>query len=167
MLGRKSVFIVGLLALALAACATQGAMTVNSGAITNPVAKYKDAMAVRTVTGGQAMNILTMPGVSNEPLKAALESSLAANGYSARSGPPKFQIDAEIQNLDQPLIGLDMDVTAAVTYKVSSATTSVVYPISAKATATFSDSPIAADRLRVANERAMQENIKQFLLALR
>jgi hypothetical protein len=33
--------------------------------------------------------------------------------------------------------------------------------------ATFSDSPIAADRLRIANERAMQENIKQFLQALK
>lgn len=166
MQGGKSFFVVVGLALALAACASSGGMQV-SGVVVTPVAKYRDAMAVRSVTGGQAMNILTMPGVMNEPLKAALESSLAANLYLAKSGTPKFYVDAEIQNLQQPIIGLDMEVTAIVTYKVSGPGTSAVYPITAKATATFSDSPVAADRLRVANERAMQDSIKQFLVALR
>jgi hypothetical protein len=41
------------------------------------------------------------------------------------------------------------------------------YPIKTTARATFSDSALAADRMRIANERAMQQNIKQFLLALR
>jgi hypothetical protein len=34
-------------------------------------------------------------------------------------------------------------------------------------TATFSDSPIALDRIRIANERATRENLKQFLETLR
>jgi hypothetical protein len=151
----------------LAACATQQAMTVQSGAIVNSSPKYRNAIAVRSVTGGQMMNAMTVMGVSNEPLRAALESSLAANGYLAQSGPPKFYVDAEIINLDEPLIGLDFDVTANVTYKVSGAGTVATYPIKSTARATFSDSPLGADRVRIANERAMQENIKQFLLALR
>ena len=65
------------------------------------------------------MNVLTVPGVANEPFKAALESTLSFNGYLAQSGTPKFYLDAEIQNLDQPLMGLDFDVVADVTYKVS------------------------------------------------
>jgi hypothetical protein len=113
------------------------------------------------------MNVLTVPGVANEPLKAALESTLAANGYLARSGTPKFYLDAEIQNLDQPLIGLDLDVIADVTYKISGAGAAATYPIKTKGTATFSDSPIAADRMRIANERAMHQNIKELLQALR
>lgn len=112
------------------------------------------------------MNVLTVPGVADEPFKAALESSLAANGYLARAGSPKYYIDAEIKNLDQPLIGIDLDVVSTVTYKVSGASTAT-YPITAKGSAAFSDSPIAVDRMRIANERAMQENIKAFLLALR
>jgi hypothetical protein len=67
-------FVKGMLALALAsmlaACATQQAMTVNSGTIASQQPRYKNAVAVRSVTGGAAMNVLTQPGVPNEPLKA-------------------------------------------------------------------------------------------------
>ena len=159
-----------MLALALAsmlsACATQQAMTVNSGTIASQQPKYKNAVAVRSVTGGAAMNVLTQLGVPNEPLKAALEDSLRANGYLS-SGTPKFYVDAEIHNVEQPVIGLDYDVTADVTYKLSGAGPVATYPIKSKGHATLSDSPLGVDRLRIANEREMQENIKQFLTALR
>src|SRR5450755_3223590 len=102
----KMLVVLALFAPGLAACATQQAMTVASGAVANPSPKYRNAIAVRSVSGGQVMNILTVPGVANEPLKAALEGTLAANGYLAQSGTPKFYLDAEIRNLDQPLIGL-------------------------------------------------------------
>jgi hypothetical protein len=162
------IFIVlALIAAGLAACATPQAMTVETGTVANPNPKYRNAIAVRSVTGGQMMNALTIMGVANEPFKAALEGSLAANGYLARAGNPKFQIDAEILNLDQPLIGLDLDVTAYVSYKVSGPGVAATYPIKATARAGFSDSPLAADRMRIANERAMQENIRQFLQSLR
>ena len=164
---QKIFVVLTLLAPGLAACATPQAMTVDSGAIVDSSPKYRNAIAVRSVTGGQVMNALTMMGVANEPFKAALESSLAANGYVARSSSPKFYVDAEIVNLDQPLMGLDLNVTADVTYKVSGAGAAATYPIKTTARATFSDSPIAADRLRIANERAMQQNIKLFLQALR
>ena len=156
-----------LMAAGLAACATQGAMTVIDVSATGAsLPKYRSAVAVRSVSGGQVMSILTVPGVSDEPFKAALESSLEAKGYLAKSGTPKFYVDAEIQNLDQPLMGLTMDVTASVTYKVSGAT-AATYPISATASASVSDSVLGADRMRIANERAMQQNIRMFLLALR
>jgi hypothetical protein len=163
----KILVILCFLAPTLAACATQQAMTVDSGAVVTAIPKYKNAMAVRSVTGGHAMNILGAMGVENEPLKAALESSLAANGYLAQPGAAKFQVDAEILNLDQPLMGLDLDVTASVTYRVSGTGAAATYPIKATGRGTFSDSPLGMDRLRIANERAMQENIKQFLQALR
>ncbi len=151
------------LAASVAACATSQGMSV--GAVGNAPPKYRHAVEVRSVTGGAMMNVLTQPGVSNEPLKEALEASLRANGYLASSGA-KYFIDAEIRNLDQPIIGLDLNVSAVVTYKVSGAA-SASYPIRSEGKATFADSPIAVDRLRIANERAMQDNIRQFLLALR
>jgi len=40
------------------------------------------------------------------------------------------------------------------------------YPVRTTARATFSDSPIAIDRMRAANERAMQANVRQFLQEL-
>jgi hypothetical protein len=163
----KVLVVLAFIAPGLAACATPAAMTVDNVAVINTSPKYRNAIAVRSVTGGQVMNVLTVMGVANEPFQAALESSLAANGLLARSGTPKFYIDAKIVNLDQPLIGLDLDVTANVSYEVSGAGATASYPIKTTARATFSDSPIAADRMRVANERAMQENIRQFLQALR
>ncbi len=164
----KFVRLVALLMLmaGLSACATQQAMTVAAGDLASPVAKYRHAMAVGAVTGGQVMNVLTVPGVSSEAFKAALESSLAATGYLAQ-GTPKYVIDVDIHDLKQPLIGLDMDVTSSVTYKVTGGGTDKPYDIQATATAAFSDSPIGADRVRVANERAMKGNIRKFLQALR
>lgn len=159
--------VLALIAPGLAACATQQAMTVDNGATVTSIPKYRNAMAVRSATGGRVMNAATVMGVQNEPFKAALESSLAANGYLAKSGPPKFYVDAEILNLDQPVIGLDLDVTADVSYKISGAGAAATYPIKTTARATFSDSPIAIDRMRIANERVMQQNIRQFLQALR
>jgi hypothetical protein len=161
------VIVLALIAPGLAACATQQGMTVDNRAVVNVNPKYRNAIAVRSVTGGRMMNAMTVMGVENEPLKAALESSLAASGYLAQPGTPKFYVDAEIMKLDEPLIGFDMDVTADVTYKVSGAAADATYPIESTARATFSDSPLGADRVRIANERAMQENIRQFLLALR
>jgi hypothetical protein len=148
------VIVLALIAPGLAACATQQGMTVDNSAIVNVVPKYRNAVAVRSVTGGRMMNAMTVMGVENEPLKAALESSLAASGYLARSGTPKFYVDAEIMNLDEPLIGLDMDVTADVTYKVTGA--AATYPIKSKARATFSDSPLGADRERARDAREYQ-----------
>ena len=157
------------LLLALGGCATQQAMTVAPSAVGAPIPRLKNTFEVRSVTGGQAMNVLTIPGVPNEPFKAALESSLAANGYLASEGaPPKFYIDAEIQDLDQPLIGIDLEVKSSVLYKVSGGGgPTKSYPIKATGSAGISDSLIAADRMRIANERAMQQNIKLFLQALR
>jgi hypothetical protein len=163
----KLLIVLALIAPTLAACATQQAMTVDNGTVINSNPKYRNAIAVRSVTGGRLMNAATVMGVENDPFKAALESSLAANGYLAKSGTPKFYIDAKIVNLDQPLIGLDLDVTADVTYELSGTGPATSYPIKTTARATFSDSPIAADRMRIANERVMQQNIRQFLLALR
>jgi hypothetical protein len=113
------------------------------------------------------MNAATVMGVENEPFKAALEGSLAANGYLAQTAAPKFYLDVEIANLDQPLIGFNFDVTADVSYKVSGTGAPATYPIKSTAHASFSDSPIGMDRMRIANERVMRENIKQFLTALR
>ncbi len=157
--------ILALVAPGLAACATPQPITVVG--IATPSLKYRNAMAIRSVAGGQHMNILTMVGVANEPFQAALETTLAANGFLAQSGPPKFQVDAEIKHLEQPLIGLDMDVVAEVTYNVAGAGGAATYPVRSKGSATFSDLPAGAERLRIANERAMHENIKQFLQGLR
>lgn len=165
----KRFWCVVLLAIGIAGCAKPQAMFVAQGTIANPVAKYKGAMALRSVTGGAAINILTMPGVMDDAFKSALQSSLANAGYLASDAAAKYTLDATIDNLQQPLIGISMDVTATVTYTVTPAGGGqpVRYPVTTQGSASFSDSPIGADRLAKANEKAMQENIRTFLLQLK
>ena len=95
----RILIVLAFVAPTLAACATPQAMTVETAPAINANPKYRNTMVVRSVTGGQVMNALTVMGVANEPFKAALEGSLAANGYLAQGGNPKFQVDAEILNL--------------------------------------------------------------------
>jgi hypothetical protein len=66
------------------------------------------------------------------------------------------------------LIGLDLHVTADVTYRILGGDGKVAaYPIKTTGSATFSDPPIACERMRIANERTMHQDVAQFLLALR
>ncbi|MFL6817952.1 MAG: hypothetical protein ACJ8EF_08410 [Bradyrhizobium sp.] len=164
---QKIVVILALLAPGLGGCASPQAMTVAAGTAGSSLAKYRNAVAVRSVSGGQVMNMARVPGVPNEPLKAALESTLAGQGYLAKSGTPKFYLDVKILDLDRPMRGMTLHATADVAYEVANRGGVERYHIVTTGSATFSDSPIAIDRIRIANERAMHENIEQFLRALR
>jgi hypothetical protein len=78
--------------------------------------------------------------------------------------------DVVILELDRPMHGLTLHATADVTYALTSGTGGgavAPYHIVTTGRATFSDSAIAIARMRFANERAMRENIEQFLRELR
>jgi hypothetical protein len=158
-----------LLAVFLTGCASPAnyqAMTVAPrGEAPNPA--YKEKLAVRNVYGGQGTNPLWTSQVSNEAFKSALQDSLDAAGYGARKGNPTYYIDANLQKLDQPFIGLSFTVHSTVTYHLTGGDKDREYPISAEGTATASDQFLGVERLRIANERAIQNNIEAFLKDLR
>ena len=155
------------IAATLVGCATPAsfqAMTVNSGdtkSSTNEA--LKSQVKVRNVTGGKETNPLWTSQVDSAGFKAALEQSIANAGYQGPSTGSKYMIDAELQDLTQPAFGLTFDVQSTVSYRVFSDAGSKTIPITAKGTATPSDTFVAAERLRLANERSIKENIKQFL----
>lgn len=129
--------------------------------------KLRGVIAVGNVGGGKETNPLWTSQVDNQGFKKALENSLAAFGYLAVS-PDKAThiVDADMNALSQPFAGLDMNVSSTVTYKVTVSGVTKQYPISASAVATFSDAALGYERLRIANERSINENIKQFLKEL-
>lgn len=157
----------------LAACAegaepagmTVQASTVPAVADASPV---KNAIAVGTVSGGEETNPLWKSEVSNENFKTALEDSLTQSTLKGDGNAP-FVMNAKLVSLRQPLMGFDLKVTSTVEYTVLP--TGKTAPIMQETvvtpyTANFSDAFGAVKRLRLANEGAMRENIKEMITRL-
>lgn len=79
-----------------------------------------------------------------------------------------MSVTASMIDLNQPMMGLDMSVTSRVRYTVKQGERIVFDDtIAATGTATMSEAFMGVERLRLANEKSVQENIKQFLQRFR
>lgn len=165
-----------LAALALSGCAgaARPDNMVISTAVTAPVSQtepgYK-SFRVTHVDGGGKTNPLWMSSVSSEDFQKALENSLRAVGLLADDpSSAKTEITANLQDLQRPLAGIDMTVTSKVHYSAKAVPDhKVVFDdvVAASGTAKFGDSLLAVERLRLANEASIKENIKAFVDRLR
>jgi hypothetical protein len=166
----KSVFIL-LLALSLSACAS-GAnvapMTVGGTPelMASTQTPAKSAIALGKVDGGSDTYALWKSNVSTENFRLALKNSLENNAFLAQD-QGRYKLDATLTNLDQPVLGgFDMTVTAYVQYRIEELSTNKVMfneTIVTPYTANFSDSFLAVERLRLANEGAIRENIRELI----
>jgi hypothetical protein len=165
-----------LAAASLAACA-EGARPNNMALITGQAPQvtaadpgYK-AFRVAHVDGGGKTNPLWESSVSSEDFQTALETSLLAAGLLADDpAAAKNEITANLQDLKRPLAGLDMTVTSKVRYAAKSTNDQKVLfddVVAASGTARFGDALLGVQRLQLANEAAMKENIKAFIERLR
>lgn len=162
-----------ILLLGVTACASRAvpeAMVVESSTTLAASAADQGQYTVGTVTGGEETSPLWTSEVDNQGFRQALSDSLVRTGYSladATNGPRR--IDATLVSVDQPFIGFSFTVTAAVDYTVSGVGlgTPLSFNIVERGTATFGDSPLGVERLRIANERAIQSNIRAFLERLK
>ena len=148
--------------------ATQQSMSVSVQDIPAKLnASLKGQMAVRNVAGGQETNPMWTSKVDAQGFRGALDKSIAVAGYKASdASTAKYSIDANLQDLDQPFGGFTMDVVSTVLYTVTRDERQIQFPVTATGTATTSDAFIGMERLRIANERSIKENIKQFLQKL-
>lgn len=125
------------------------------------------SVTVRTVSGGQDTNPLWISQVGTNEFKGALVDSLRSLGLEAKStSDTKVIVDANLQSLSQPFIGMTFNVTSVVNYVVERGSVRKNFPISAVGTATVSDAFLGTERMRLANERSIKENIKQFVAQL-
>jgi hypothetical protein len=166
----------GLTAVSLAACAEGArpdsmALTMGATPTISPTDPNYKAFRVAHVDGGGKTNPLWMSSVSSEDFQKALENSLRGVGYLADDpAAAKNEITANLQDLQRPLAGLDLTVTSRVHYSAKSTADQMVFfddVVAASGTAKFGESLIAAQRLQLANEAAMRENIKAFIGRLR
>ena len=123
---------------------------------------------VRDVTGGRETNPLWTSQVSTEGFRRAIEDSLRNSGLLG-IGSGKYRLTADLLKLDQPVFGASLTVTSSVRYSlVDVATGKEIYgrEITVPFTAAFGAAVLAAERLRMANEGAIRENIKALLTDL-
>jgi len=160
-----------LASLTLAACATpatrQGMSLGAADIISNRNAALKGAVVVTDVKGGKSTSPLWTSQVDNKGFREALEESLGVMGYLAtKAEDAAYRIEAELQELQQPIIGMTFDVDSRVEYRVDGGSGRRVFPVSARGSATVSDAFFGVERLRIANERSVKENIRLFIQQL-
>lgn len=158
--------------LAVAACASPSrpefmAVPATAGLTAAPGDVGYHSVTTINVAGGHETNPLWTAQVSDADFKAALEASLTAAGYMGSEGAP-LTVTATMVDLKQPLAGFDMSVTSQVQYRVTR-NGQVIFAdtVSATGTATMGQAFAAVERLRLANEKSVQENIKEFLKRFR
>ncbi len=170
MIRRSAIVATVLCLLSLGACASAArpeAMAVLPSSITPALPSDTGYRAIRVtaVSGGGETNALWMSNVSNAEFKTALESSLnSASLFNGEATAP-MSLSASMIDLQRPLAGLDLTVTTRVRYSVTDRSGGIVFDetVAATGTATMGDSLMAVERLRLANEESVRENIKGFI----
>lgn len=163
--------LVAALAALTGACATGAKvenMTVSSTGAREPAdPSLKNAMCVHNVAGGKETSPLWVSQVDDASFKTALENSLRDHGLHAASADDcAYDINVNLLGLNQPSFGFSFTVTAHTNYEVNKDGSGDLYysdSISTPFTATMSDSALGVERLRIANEGAVRENISTFI----
>jgi hypothetical protein len=124
----------------------------------------KQSVGLSDVSGGEKTNPAWTSEISGEAFSGAVRDSLQAQGLLSDAGI--YKLSVKLIEVEQPMFGLDLEVTTHVQYTLTNSTdNSVVFDelIVAPHTATFGDSFAAVKRLRLANEGSGMKNIEQFL----
>jgi len=125
-----------------------------------------DGIAVGSVDGGQATSALGTSEVDNEDFQNVLMDSLRNQGLLAEGNAPRYILYAHLLDVHQPLVGLNMTVTAKVNYELADAVNAQPTEettVETEFTSPFGDAFGADERTRLANEGAIRENIREFL----
>lgn len=154
-----------------AAASNPGAMMVpvSEATLIGESSKLREAVTVAGIGGGKETSPLWKSNISNDDFAEALRQSLAAHAMLAGEAGGAYSLDAELVEVKQPLVGLDMTVTTSVKYTLTEiATGMVVYSdtITTPYTAKMSDAFVGVKRLQLANEGSVRENISAMLGAL-
>ncbi|MDL0433656.1 hypothetical protein QPM17_21155 [Marinobacter sp. TBZ242] len=134
-----------------------------------PVKAYDTALEnnvdVTNVSGGEETNPAWTSEIDNDAFAGALKQTLQKQGLLSGSG--RYQLEALLLEVDQPMFGLNFEVTTQVKYILSDRDNNgaVVMneTIVAPYTATVGDAFAAIKRLRLANEGSGNANIQGLL----
>lgn len=133
-----------------------------------PAPAYRQSIVVGPVSGGPGASALWTAAIDAAQFQAALGRTLQAGGLGGIDGG-RFRLDATLVKLEKPFAGYGMTVEAVVAYRLTDTVTgAVVYDASlaTPGTATLDDAIDNNTRLVLANERAVQANLRRLVEAL-
>ena len=159
---------ISMLLAACAAPASRDAMEVPStiGAQYSQDNFLTRKVTVGTVTGGKETNPAWTSEIGNEEFAAALRNSLETAYLLVYHTDAQYILDAELVEIHQPIFGFTYTVKSRIRYtlqEAGSGKTVLQEEITADGTATTGDAFMGVKRLKIANERSAQENIKQLI----
>lgn len=175
MKNRSAALALTLIASTLVACAQPAKVTNMVPALTpslmaNQKSPLTNKVVIAAVTGGKTTNPMWTSEVGDAEFQQALEQSLQAAGLLAPAGAKEtYQLRTQLKELEQPLVGLSMKVTAVANHQLQSPAGAEVLnkTLTTPYTAAFGDAFMGVERLRLANEGAIRENIKALIEELR
>jgi|HubBroStandDraft_3_1064219.scaffolds.fasta_scaffold32676_2 hypothetical protein len=130
-----------------------------------PAPSYRGAITVASVSIGTDTSTPWTSQIGSAEFQDALVRTLMlANLASPQGG--RFRLDATLLGLSRPFAGFAMTVTASVAYRLTdTATGAVVYQETRTSlgTASLNDAVMNANRLRIADERALRANIRKLI----
>ena len=133
----------------------------------DPNSALAGQLYVSSASGGDETNPMWTSEISAEDFRKALEQALSNSGLlSEMRSSGEYEVRVFLDEVDQPVIGIDMTVTTKVTYEViRQDTRERVFDeqVTASHTATFGEQFYAVERLRLANEGSAEKNIKMFI----
>ncbi|MEZ1436278.1 hypothetical protein QVM41_08265 [Pseudomonas shirazica] len=168
------VFLVSVFIALCTGCASPAQISGMSVASDQTDAQFYDQrlhhnIQVTEVNGGDATNPLWTSEIDGPDFGAALKQSLASADLLGEA-PAAYTLRANLLRVDQPIFGLDFEVTCEAEYTLTeSATNTVIFReiIRTPFTAGVGDSVIAIKRLRLANEGSARTNIHTLLKRLK
>lgn len=159
--------------LFLTGCATaarsdaMAASSVVAPVAANAPVALRGNIAIGDVAGGSSTNPLWVSKVGSAEFERAIEASLRGVGMlqpNRQAG--NYRLIADLQKVDQPMIGLSFTVTSTVQYSLVeriSGRTIFNERISTPFTAGISDAFVGTERLKLANEGSIRVNIERLI----
>jgi|GEM_PF-3554199 len=131
--------------------------------------KFQNAISLAK-KGKEGIHPLYLTEVTNGELLLALEDSLINNGYLSQATEGRYLLNAKIiDQIKLPSLGINFTYESTIKYNLIDKTNgSIVYEnkITTSGKSEFSDTIVGAERMRIANENSVKNNIKTFMRAL-
>lgn len=127
-------------------------------------ATFNNNVSLGEVSGGKETNPLWTSQIDNEAFSGAIIQSLQSQGLYAERGT--YSLNAELIKVKQPLFSGNTTVATSVKYRLTDLSSNKVILdelIEAAYTAKLSEAFIGVQRLRLANEGSIKNNIAALL----